>query len=64
MLVIYEGPYLEGAEIGITGQVVPRGVPTEVDDEIGKSLCQQVGHWREHKESSKTEPAKGDRGGK
>lgn len=39
-------------EIAATGQVVGPGEPVDVNDELGRSLCEQPGNWVAVKASS------------
>lgn len=36
-------------DIGVTGQVAGPGETIEVDDDIGKSLCEQEDRWKSAK---------------
>lgn len=44
MLVKYVGPHDE-VELAATGAFVERGGQVEVSDELGDSLCDQLGYW-------------------
>ncbi len=45
MRVTYTGPYVDGAEIAATGQLVLPGQTVEVPDELGAALCEQPSNW-------------------
>lgn len=44
-------------EIGVTGQLVNPGETVEVDDLLGKSLCEQEANWKLASAGSKSKTA-------
>jgi len=44
MRIIYCGDAPEVYVVALDG-IVPHGVPIEVDDDLGRSLCEQVTNW-------------------
>lgn len=44
MRVTYRGPAAE-AVIAATDQIVASGETVEVDDDLGRSLCEQTDNW-------------------
>lgn len=57
MRVTYIGPYVDGAEIAATGQIVLPGESVEVSDELGAALCEQASNWTADIPKSKTKTA-------
>lgn len=50
-------------EIAATGQIVEPGDSVEVDDDLGRSLCEQPANWAASKPATKTakaDPAKSE----
>jgi hypothetical protein len=45
MKIIYVGPAAEVFVPALDG-IVPSGVAVEVDDELARSLCEQVDNWQ------------------
>lgn len=47
-------------EIAATGQIVEPGETVEVDDDLGRSLCEQPANWAEAKPTKSKASAAGE----
>jgi hypothetical protein len=55
MRIIYCGDSPEVYVVALN-DVVPRGVAIEVDDDLGRSLCEQVTNWQQVPDAEEADP--------